>query len=81
MNLDDMIEDYLSKAAGTKTAMSNSHRLIAWGVKNNMVSVVAPTNTPDFWLNQKRRQKDKDARRQNKVEKLKLRILALGGKL
>tara|TARA_R110000868_G_scaffold408561_2_gene691904 strand:+ start:852 stop:1091 length:240 start_codon:yes stop_codon:yes gene_type:complete len=59
MNLDDMIEDYLSKAAGTKTGLLNANRVVAWGVKNGLVKEALPSKGTDYnWQLSRRIKRD-----------------------
>jgi len=77
-NILDLAERFIE----SKSCMAaNSKGVVAWGIKSGLITVTAPEHGADYWLSQKRRQKDKDARRKDKVERLKLKILALGGKL
>jgi len=77
-NILDLAERFIE----SKSCMAaNSKGVVAWGIKSGLITVTAPKHGADYWLSQKRRQKDKDARRKDKVERLKLKILALGGKL
>jgi len=77
-NILDLAERFIE----SKSCMAaNSKGVVAWGIKSGLITVTAPNHSADYWLSQKRRQKDKDARRKDKVERLKLKILALGGKL
>ena len=61
MNLDDMIEDYLSKAAGTKTGLLNANRVVAWGIKNGLVKQALPSKGTDYNWQLSRRIKRNDA--------------------
>ena len=77
-NILDLAERFIE----SKSCMAaNSKGVVAWGIKSGLITVTAPKHGADYWLSQKRRQNDKEARRKDKVERLKLKILALGGKL
>ena len=77
MNLDDMIEDYLSKAAGTKTGLLNANRVVAWGVKNGLVKQALPSKGSDYNWQLSRRIKRNDAdklRQENKIKAILARL-------
>ena len=77
MNLDDMIEDYLSKAAGTKTGLLNANRVVAWGVKNGLVKEALPSKGTDYNWQLSRRIKRNDAdklRQENKIKAILARL-------
>lgn len=77
MNLDDMIEDYLSKAAGTKTGLLNANRVVAWGVKNGLVKKALPSKGTDYNWQLSRRIKRNDAdklRQENKIKAILARL-------
>ena len=77
MNLDDMIEDYLSKAAGTKTGLLNANRVVAWGVKNGLVKQALPSKGTDYNWQLSRRIKRNDAdkpRQENKIKAILARL-------
>jgi len=77
MNLDDMIEDYLSKAAGTKTGLLNSNRVVAWGVKNGLVKQAPPSKGTDYNWQLSRRIKRDEAdklRQQNRIKAILARL-------
>ena len=77
MNLDDMIEDYLSKAAGTKTGLLNANRVVAWGVKNGLVKQALPSKGTDYNWQLSRRIKRDEAdklRQENKIKAILARL-------
>ena len=77
MNLDDMIEDYLSKAAGTKTGLLNANRVVAWGIKNGLVKQALPSKGTDYNWQLSRRIKRNDAdklRQQNRIKAILARL-------
>ena len=77
MNLDDMIEDYLSKAAGTKTGLLNANCVVAWGVKNGLVKQALPSKGTDYNWQLSRRIKRNDAdklRQENKIKAILARL-------
>jgi hypothetical protein len=77
MNLDDMIEDYLSKAAGTKTGLLNANRVVAWGVKNGLVKEALPSKGTDYNWQLSRRIKRDEAdklRQQNRIKAILARL-------
>jgi hypothetical protein len=77
MNLDDMIEDYLSKAAGTKTGLLNANRVVAWGVKNGLVKEALPSKGTDYNWQLSRRIKRNDAdklRQENRIKAILARL-------
>ena len=77
-NILDLAERFIE----SKSCMAaNSKGVVAWGIKSGLITVTAPEHGADYWLSQKRRKKDKDERKLAKVERLKAKILALGGKL
>jgi hypothetical protein len=77
MNLDDMIENYLSKAAGTKTGLLNANRVVAWGIKNGLVKQALPSKGTDYNWQLSRRIKRNDAdklRQQNRIKAILARL-------
>ena len=77
MNLDDMIEDYWSKAAGTKTGLLNANRVVAWGVKNGLVKQALPSKGTDYNWQLSRRIKRDEAdklRQENKIKAILARL-------
>jgi len=73
-NILDLAERFIE----SKCPMTgDAKRAVAWGVANGMVSVTPPEHGADYWLSQKRRQKDINGRKLAKIERLKLKILAL----
>ena len=75
-----MIEDYLSKAAGTKTGLLNANRVVAWGVKNGLVKQALPSKGTDYNWQLSRRIKRNDAdklRQENKIKAILARLWKL----
>ena len=73
MNLDDMIEEYLSKAAGTKTGLLNANRVVAWGVKNGLVKQAPLSKGTDYHWQLSRRSKRLEAdklKHQNRIKEI-----------
>ena len=75
-----MIEDYLSKAAGTKTGLLNANRVVAWGVKNGLVKQALPSKGTDYNWQLSRRIKRDEAdklRQENKIKAILARLWKL----